>query len=117
LTRRKQGKSAVAVIKKLNPVIRGWGNYYRDTTIKKKFWDLDFWIQHRIRGYIKKRWWWTDIERIPTRQLLKMGLETLESILNIPRPLQWRGSAEPQRPDVSRMREIRMYGSEGGRRA
>jgi RNA-directed DNA polymerase len=117
LTRRKQGKSAVAVIKKLNPVIRGWGNYYRDTTIKKKFWDLDFWIQHRIRGYIKKRWWWTDIERIPTRQLLKMGLETLESILNIPRPLQWRDFAKSKRPDVSRMREIRMYGSEGGRRA
>jgi RNA-directed DNA polymerase len=117
LTRRKQGKSAVAVIKKLNPVIRGWGNYYRDTTIKKKFWDLDFWIQRRIRGYIKKRWWWTDIERIPTKQLLKMGLETLESILDIPRPLQWRDFAKSQRPDVSRMREIRMYGSEGGRRA
>lgn len=117
LTRRQQGKSVETVISRLNPVIRGWGNYYRDTTIKKKYWDLDFWIQRRIRGYMTKRWWWTDIKRIPTEQIFKKGLITLESVLNIPRPLQWRGSAEPQRPDVSRMREIRMYGSEGGRRA
>lgn len=117
MTRRQQGKSVEMVIKRLNPVIRGWGNYYKYTTIKKKYWDLDFWIQRRIRGYMTKRWWWTDIKRIPTEQIFKKGLITLESVLDIPRPLRWRGSAEPQRPDVSRMREIRMYGSEGGRRA
>jgi len=117
LTRRKQGKSAVTVIKRLNPVIRGWGNYYKHTTIKKKYWDLDFWIQRRIRSYIKKRWWWTDVKRIPTKQLFKMGLLTLESIMEIPRSLLWRDFAKSKRSDVSRMREIRMYGSEGGRRA
>ncbi len=117
ITRRQQGKSVETVIRRLNPVIRGWGNYYRNTTIKKKFWDLDFWIQRRIRGYMTKRWWWTDIERIPTEQIFKKGLITLESVLNIPRPLQWRDFAKSKRPDVSRMREIRMYGSEGGRRA
>ena len=117
VTRRQQGKSVEMVIKRLNPVIRGWGNYYKHTTIKKKYWDLDLWIQRRIRGYMTKRWWWTDIKRIPTEQIFKKGLITLESVLDIPRPLQWRGSAEPQQPDVSRMRENRMYGSEGGRRA
>lgn len=117
VTQRQQGKSVEMIIKNLNPVIRGWGNYYKHTTIKKKYWDLDFWIQRRIRGYMTKRWWWTDIKRIPVEQILKKGLVTLESILNIPRPLQWRGSAEPQRPDVSRMGETCMYGSEGGRRA
>ena len=117
VTRRQQGKSVEMVIKRLNPVIRGWGNYYKHTTIKKKYWDLDLWIQRRIRGYMTKRWWWTDIKRIPTEQIFKKGLITLESVLDIPRPLQWRGSAEPKRPDVSRMGEICMYGSEGGRRA
>ena len=37
--------------------------------------------------------------------------------MNIPCSLVGRGSVEPQRPDVSRIREIRTYGSEGGRRA
>jgi RNA-directed DNA polymerase len=90
LTRRQQGRKVENVIWRLNPVLRGWGNYYRKSTIKVKFWDLDQWIQRRIRGYIKKRWWRTDIRRIPTKELLGMGLTTLESVMNIPRPLKWR---------------------------
>jgi RNA-directed DNA polymerase len=89
-TRRQQGKKVEMVIERLNPVIRGWGNYFRNSTIKARFWDLDKWIQQRIRGYIKKRWWYTDIERIRAEEILKMGLVTLESVMNIPRSLEWR---------------------------
>ena len=95
LTRRQQGRKVETVIGRLNPLVRGWGNYYRNTTVKKVYWDLDTWIQMRIRAYLKKRWWWTDIERIPTDEILAMGLETLESVMKIPRPLLWRGPAGP----------------------
>ncbi|MDG6225690.1 MAG: group II intron maturase-specific domain-containing protein, partial [Candidatus Thermoplasmatota archaeon] len=78
------------VIRRLNPTIRGWGNFFRLSTIKQRIWYLDRWIQQRIRGYIKKRWWYTDIKRIPAEEMLKMGLVTLESVMNIPCPLEWR---------------------------
>lgn len=90
LTRRQQGKSVEEVIKRLNPTIRGWGNYQKETNVKILFWKLDTWIQRRIRSYLKKRWWKTDIKRIPTEELLKLGLVTLESVLDRPRSLKWR---------------------------
>lgn len=90
LTRRRQGKKVVNVIRRLSPTIRGWGNYFRLSTIKQRIWDLDRWVQQRIRGYIKKRWWYTDIKRIPAEEMLKMGLVTLESVMKIPCPLEWR---------------------------
>lgn len=90
LTRRQQGKKVENVIRRLNPTIRGWGNFFRLSTIKQRIWYLDRWIQQRIRGYIKKRWWYTDIKRIPAEEMLKMGLVTLESVMNIPCPLEWR---------------------------
>jgi RNA-directed DNA polymerase len=89
-TRRQQGRKVETVIRRLNPVIRGWGNYFRKSTIKMRFWDLDKWIQQRIRGYLKERWWYTDIKRIPSEEILKMGLLTLESVMKIPRSLEWR---------------------------
>lgn len=93
LTRRQQGRKVEAVIQRLNYQIRGWGNYFRLSTVKALFWGFDFWIQRRIRGYLKKRWWWTDVKRIPAEEILVLGLVTLESVLKIPRPLAWRGHA------------------------
>ncbi|MHA1745846.1 MAG: group II intron reverse transcriptase/maturase [Promethearchaeota archaeon] len=43
LTSNKQAK-AEDIIKRLNPIIRGWGNYYRHSNAKKTFSDID----HRI---------------------------------------------------------------------
>lgn len=90
LTRRQQGKNAKQVISRLNPVIRGWGNYFSICTVKATFWRLDSWIQMRIRSYIKKRWWYTDIDRIPADEILSLGLITLEQVMAKPRPLLWR---------------------------
>ncbi len=40
----------------LNPVIRGWGNYYRKAHVRKLFNRLQRWIVRRIWSHRRKRW-------------------------------------------------------------
>jgi hypothetical protein len=41
------------VIKSINPVIRGWGNYFKGGTVKRSFGELDGYI--RGRSFESKR--------------------------------------------------------------
>ena len=45
LFRRGRGWSLERTIKELNPILRGWGNYYRLTEVDGVFKDLDQWIR------------------------------------------------------------------------
>ncbi|AYD46365.1 group II intron reverse transcriptase/maturase [Arachidicoccus soli] len=40
----------------LNPVIRGWFNYYRPADMKSLSQDLDEWIRHRLRNILWRQW-------------------------------------------------------------
>jgi len=42
----------------INPIIRGWGNYYyyRKANVRKLFHRLDGWIEPRLWSFISKRW-------------------------------------------------------------
>jgi RNA-directed DNA polymerase len=55
LTRRKRGMSLQAIITSLNPVIRGWGNYFVEGHVAGLFEDLDGWIRMRVRSYVLGR--------------------------------------------------------------
>lgn len=55
LTRRQQPKKVDQVIASLNPVIRGWGNYFRRGNWKGLAEELDAWIRMRLRSFIRKR--------------------------------------------------------------
>ncbi|WP_420795168.1 group II intron maturase-specific domain-containing protein [Desulforamulus ferrireducens] len=44
------------LIDRLNPVIRGWGNYYRKAHVRKLFNRLQRWIVRRIWSHRYKRW-------------------------------------------------------------
>lgn len=55
LTRRQQPKKVDQVIEALNPVIRGWGNYFRRGTWKGIAEEMDAWIRMRLRSFIRKR--------------------------------------------------------------
>lgn len=55
LTRRQQPRKVDQVIELLNPVIRGWGNYYRKGNWKELAGELDAWIRMRLRSFIRKR--------------------------------------------------------------
>lgn len=55
LTRRKRGMSLQAIIRSLNPIIMGWGNYFVEGHVAELFEDLDKWIRMRIRSYVLGR--------------------------------------------------------------
>ena len=81
-TRRQQPKNLEQVIQSINPVIMGWGNYFKDGTVKKRFEDLDGYIRGRLRSFKAKRRNWRVIWfTLPTCDLEKMGLISLSSLL------------------------------------
>lgn len=48
ITRRQQPLKLSYIIAKLNPVLRGWGNYFRYGHTKCLFEDLDGWVRMRL---------------------------------------------------------------------
>lgn len=58
------------IMEDLNPLLRGWANYYRKATTSKLFEDLDRWIRRKLRCLIWRRW-----ARVGTRarQLIRRG--------------------------------------------
>jgi RNA-directed DNA polymerase len=56
LTRRNQTVSIEVVIRKINRVIQGWGNYFGYGTVKSRFRDLDGWIRRRLRAVQLRSW-------------------------------------------------------------
>ena len=82
-TRRQQPKNLEMVIKSINPVIRGWGNYFKCGTVKKSFGELDSYIRGRLRSFkAKKRTQKTILYTLPQSGLKKMGLVSLSSMLD-----------------------------------
>jgi hypothetical protein len=67
-----------AMIEVLNPVIRGWGNYYRKANVRTLFHRLDGWIERRLLSFIAQRWRNTAWRRYPTSRLVnEFGLVRL----------------------------------------
>jgi RNA-directed DNA polymerase len=56
LTRRRIAVPLEELIYVLNPVIRGWGMYYRRANVRRLFNRLNRWIVRRIWGWRFKRW-------------------------------------------------------------
>jgi len=57
------GSNAIALIKRLNPIVRGWANYFRIGVAKGIFHKLDNWMFLRERRYTNhthptKPWYW-----------------------------------------------------------
>jgi RNA-directed DNA polymerase len=65
LWQRPVGSPAVALINEMNPVIRGWSNYFRIGVASKVFADLDNFMSYRAQRSMKRRhprksgWWRT----------------------------------------------------------
>ncbi len=60
------------IMEELNPVIRGWGNYFSLTRVKKISEELDFWIRRKLRCII-----WRQMKRAKTRgkRMIQHGLD------------------------------------------
>lgn len=56
LTPRNHGKNIEQMVKEINPVIRGWANYFRIANCKGLFQELFSWIKRRLRMKKMKEW-------------------------------------------------------------
>jgi RNA-directed DNA polymerase len=81
-TRRVIPKKTDELIAELNPVIRGWGNYYCKSHVRRLFNRLDRWIVRRILSHRCKRWRNTGWKTLPSTKLYgEMKLVNLISLI------------------------------------
>lgn len=82
LTRRRAPVSTEQLIRDINPVIRGWGIYYRRAHVRKLFNQLDRWIARRIWSHRYKRWRNHGWKQYPTRRLRgELKLQSLVAMM------------------------------------
>jgi len=81
LTRRQQPESMSQIIANVNPVIRGWGNYFKHSNCKSLFGSLDLWVNNRVRACKVKGWGKVTRLNITNKKLMKMGLSSLYGLL------------------------------------
>ena len=98
------------VIDQLNPVLRGWGNYFKTGNSDAKFNRIDSYVWQRVtrwqfrRGGQRTRFRY---DRWPAQRLWDMGLHRLQGTVSYP------AHAAPRTSSVSRVREIRTHGLKG----
>jgi group II intron reverse transcriptase/maturase len=82
LTRRKAPVKLREMIQHVNPVIRGWGTYYRKANVRRLFHQLDGWIERRLYSFLAKRWRNNMWRRYPTGRLIEeFGLVRLTHLI------------------------------------
>jgi RNA-directed DNA polymerase len=82
LTRRKAPLKLREVIERINPVIRGWGHFYRKADVRRLFHRLDGWVERRIYSFLAKRWRNPMWRTYPTRRLIEeFGLVRLTHLI------------------------------------
>lgn len=55
LTRRNRGISLEQLIREINPVLRGWLNYFRNAKMHRRLRNLEGWLRRRLRCYRLKQ--------------------------------------------------------------
>lgn len=86
LTRRHQPKSMSQIISELNPVVRGWGNYFLKGNCQRRFNQLDFWLRNRVTAFKLKRQGGYGHRKYPYSKLKAMGMLFLKDLLYARRP-------------------------------
>jgi RNA-directed DNA polymerase len=82
LTRRKAPVTTQELIEQLNPVIRGWGQYYCKAHVRKLFNQLDRWIVRRIWAHRYKHWRCQGWKELPNARLYgEFGLVNMVSLI------------------------------------
>ena len=82
LTRRKAPLKLREVIERINPVMRGWGHFYRKADVRRLFPRRDRGIEPRLYAFLAKRWRKPRWRRYPTRRLIaEFGLVRLTHLI------------------------------------
>jgi RNA-directed DNA polymerase len=102
-------------IAKINPVLRGWGGYFATGNASAKFNQVDSYVWARLRKLMRRRKGRHlrpgEMSRWTRHAFHELGLHKLLGTIRYPGRAQM---PRPERPPVSRMREIRTYGLKGG---
>ncbi len=81
-TRRRIPLHTVELTHELNPVIRGWGEYYKRAHVRRLFHQLDCWVVRRLWSHHYRRWRCAGWKRFPTQRLRgELGLISLVSLI------------------------------------
>lgn len=82
LTRRKAPLKLREMIDRVNPVIRGWGTFYRKANGRGLFHRLDGWIERRLYSFLAQRWRNAMWRRYPGQRLMaEFGLVRLTHLI------------------------------------
>lgn len=80
-TRRHAPVSLEQMILDINPLLRGWGNYYAIGHVQSLFEDLDKWIRMRLRSKVRgSKARAVSNAKLPTRTLERLGLVSLGTL-------------------------------------
>jgi group II intron reverse transcriptase/maturase len=99
------------VIARLNPVLRGWGNYFRTGNADAKFNQVDHYVHRTLCLWLRRRGGQRSsfrFDKWPFERFFGMGLYRLKGTVRYPT------QATPSRPSGSRVRENRTHGLKGG---
>ena len=77
------------LIAELNPLLRGWGVYYKRAQVRKLFLRLDGWIRRRVWSHRYRRWRNAGWKQLPATQLYG-EYELVRLIYLIPSLASWR---------------------------
>jgi hypothetical protein len=81
-------KDVRVILRDLNPVLRGWGNYFRTGNAAKRFNQVDSYVWRRLKGFMKKRKGRNlamgDLERWDRRFFWTHGLHRLKGTVRYP---------------------------------
>jgi len=81
-TQRRVPLNTEELIDSINPVLRGWGNYFKRAHVRKLFNRLDRWIVRRIWSHRHQRWRCAGWKTLPTAKLYgEMGLVNLVGLI------------------------------------
>jgi RNA-directed DNA polymerase len=76
------------VIRELNPILRGWGNYFRTGNATYKFVQIDRYVARRLRGLLRRRYGRNlrpgQSERWTTAWFWELGLHRLMGTIRYP---------------------------------
>ena len=82
LTKRRVPLTTPGLIEGLNPVLRGWGHYYKRAHVRKLFNRLNRWIVHRIWSHRYRRWRNCGWKQMPVSMLYgEFGLVNLVRLI------------------------------------
>jgi len=107
---RGSGKMLREIIVELNPVLRGWGQYFRTGNAHREFHRIDDYVYRRLQRWQRRRGGQRTnfrFENWPRERYWGMGLYKLRGTVAYPT------QATPVRSSVSRVRENRMHGLKG----